>query len=128
MLHLSESTWRWLARTAFFSAIVLISFLAFSSDPLDFKMSMGDKITHALAFFVLAMVLDQAYAQLNMVWGIAFPLVVYGLVIEIVQGQLGYREMSMLDVGADSIGVALYAISRGWICKQLQRIVVLRQT
>lgn len=128
MLHLSESIWRWLARTAFFSAIVLISFLAFSSDPPDLTMSMSDKFNHALAFFVLALVLDQAYAHMNIVWGVAFPLIAYGFIIEVVQGQLGYREMSLLDVGADSIGIALYAISRGWVRQQLQRIVVLRQS
>lgn len=128
MLHFAESTWRWLARTAFFSAILLISFLAFSSDPPDLTMSMSDKFNHALAFFVLAMVLDQAYTQLSIVRGVAFPLIVYGLIIEIVQGQLGYREMSLLDVGADSIGIALYAISRVWVRDKLRRIVVLRQT
>lgn len=128
MLQLAESTWRWLARTALFSAILLISFLAFSSDPPDLTMSMSDKFNHALAFFVLAMVLDQAYAQLKMVWGVALPLIGYGLIIEIVQGQLGYREMSLLDVGADSIGIALYAISRAWVCDKLRRIIVLRQT
>lgn len=128
MLQLAESTWRWSARTSFFSAILLISYLAFSSDPPDLAMSMSDKFNHALAFFVLAMVLDQAYAQLKMMWGVALPLIVYGLFIEIVQGQLGYREMSLLDVGADSIGIALYAICRGWVRNLLQRLVVLRQT
>lgn len=128
MLQLAESTWRWSARTSFFSAILLISYLAFSSDPPDLTMSMSDKFNHALAFFVLAMVLDQAYAQLKMMWGVALPLIVYGLFIEIVQGQLGYREMSLLDVGADSIGIALYAICRGWVRNLLQRLVVLRQT
>lgn len=128
MLQLAESTWRWLARTAFFSAIALISYLAFSSDPPDLTMSMSDKFNHALAFFVLALVLDQAYAHLNIVWGVALPLVAYGLFIEVVQGQLGYREMSLLDVGADSVGITLYAISRAWVRHQVKRIVVLRQS
>lgn len=126
MLQFSETTWRWLARAVFVSAILMISFLAFSSDPPDLTMNMSDKFNHALAFLVLALVLDQAFTRLHVLWGLALPLIAYGFFIEVVQGLLGYREMSLLDVGADSVGIAIYAVWRSGIRTTLQRIVVLR--
>lgn len=123
MLHFSERRWRWMARIVFVMAIAVISSLAFSSDPPDLTMHLSDKANHALAFLVLTAVLDQTGARMPVLRALVLPLVAYGVFIELVQGQLGYREMSLLDVAADSLGITLYLIVRSWIRKMVARLV-----
>lgn len=123
MLNIAEPIWRWLARISFGAAILFICFLAFSSDPPDLTMQMSDKLNHALAFFVLAVMLDQTAARLHLWCAVILPLLIYGVFIEIVQGQLGYREMSWLDVGADACGILLYACGRRVIRDGIARMV-----
>lgn len=126
MLDVSTSSWRWLARTGLFFALVVISTLAFSSNPPELTIQLGDKFNHALAFFVLAALLDQAGSRLQLLPGIVLPLLGYGLFIEVVQGQLGYREMSLLDVVADGGGLVLYAVTRARVQRGIMRCVTLR--
>jgi VanZ family protein len=40
-----------------------------------------------------------------------FPLLGYGLIIEVIQYHLSYRMFSLLDVTADVIGLVLYGFS-----------------
>jgi VanZ family protein len=44
-------------------------------------------------------------------WRKALPLFAYGLVIEIVQYHLPYREFSLWDLAADGLGLLIYPIS-----------------
>lgn len=112
MISISLIHWRRLSRIAFASAIVLISYLAFSSDPPQVATRLSDKLNHTLAFFTLAYILDQTAQRLPVVRGLVLPLFAYGVFVEAVQGQLGYREMSWLDVGADCVGIFLYLAFR----------------
>lgn len=86
-------------------------------------MNLSDKCNHGLAFFVLTGLLDQALPKLSFWLGKALPLVAYGLFIEVVQGQLGYREMSWLDVMADSAGIIVFFAARYPLQKLLDRVV-----
>lgn len=125
MLEMSHQRWRWLARCIFALAIVVISALAFSSHPPEITTRISDKANHLMAFFVLAVALDQTAARLSLLRGIVLPLLAYGMVIELVQGQLGYREMSLLDVAADSTGIALYSAAREWMRRLVLKVVTL---
>lgn len=127
-ITVSLAWWRWLARVAFFIAIVVISVLAFSSQLPEITTRLSDKINHALAFFTLALLLDQTAHRIPLLRGLILPLLGYGFFIELVQGQLGYREMSLLDVGADSVGLLLYVSLQSSFRRLLDRLVILKIT
>ncbi|PMY01573.1 VanZ family protein, partial [Pseudomonas sp. GW460-13] len=63
-----------------------------------------DKSNHMLAFAVLGVLGRRAYAGRG--WAVLLGLVAYGGLIELLQGQTGYREAVWLDLLADSVGLA----------------------
>lgn len=67
-----------------------------------------DKLQHVLAFFTLATVASLAWPPRAWQEGrVAFGLLMYGLLIELVQTQLPTRTASAADVLADAVGIAL---------------------
>lgn len=105
--------------------MVLISFLAFSSDPPTMATQFNDKFNHFFAFFVLAGLLHQSISHPKFWRMVVLPLIVYGFFIELVQGALGYRELSLLDVAADSIGIMLFYPFRKVVDNCVRRILLL---
>jgi VanZ family protein len=84
-----------------------VALLAFAplTEPVGFSY---DKGNHVLAFFVMAALADGGWpGSRHARWRIRL-LVGYGLLIELVQHSLPYREFSLLDVGADLLGILLY--------------------
>jgi VanZ family protein len=74
-----------------------------------------DKGNHALAFFVMAWLADGGYPGRSRAlarWGL---LLGYGLLIELVQRLLPFREFSLLDWSADALGILLYVGVRAMI-------------
>lgn len=76
-----------------------------------------DKTNHLLAFSVLAVLGLRAWPARR--WRVLVGLVVYGALIEVLQGMSGDREPSWLDLLADTIGIALglgveAALARIW--------------
>lgn len=70
-----------------------------------------DKLQHAIAFALLALLAAKAYPDKPR-WGVAAALVFYGLSIEIAQPRSG-REFEILDVVADALGsLAVYLAPR----------------
>lgn len=126
MIAIPSTWWRWLARIAFTLTLVVVSALAFTSSSPEISSWFSDKFNHALAFLVLALLLDQTQDKMPFWRGLILPLVAYGLFIEIVQGQLGYREMSLLDVGADCTGLLIYALLQESIKKVIGKTFVLQ--
>lgn len=64
-----------------------------------------DKILHAGVFFVLAFLSDKALSikrRYHYLW-----LGIFGLLIEILQAQTGYRSAELMDWIADMIGVVM---------------------
>lgn len=123
---MNEVQWRWWMRTAFLLTLIVICVLAFSPHPPEITTKISDKINHTSAFFALSLLLDQTRARLPYWKGIVPWLIGYGIFIELVQGQLGYREMSVLDVCADSVGIALYGLLRQPVLRTILRLVSFR--
>ncbi len=97
-----------LSRFAFFSALVVISWLAVtpSNDPV---ITTGwDKSNHFLAFFVLLLLLDHAYPAFHLIKTKLLILFAFALIIECVQSQLPWRSFSLWDIVADAVGLLLY--------------------
>ena len=105
-----------LVRSLFWIGLGVIFYFAFSPDAdigPDFDQS--DKLKHALAFGVLALLLQESYLfMIPIAISILFGI---GLFIETVQWFLPYRDASFWDLIADGVGVALGLWLRQWLQK-----------
>ena len=121
MIRLPISTAQvvWLYRFGLVAAVLTISWLAFTSTHIRAAEIASDKINHAFAFFVLALLIDNAFPRTRFLLVKLWPLIGYGILIEIVQRYVA-RDSSLLDLGADMIGISLYWLLRKW----LRRLIV----
>ena len=105
-----------LVRLAFASAVLAITVLALmpaSNVPMT---TAWDKLDHGLAFFTLALLGEPAFPRQPFWRRIALGLVAFGVGIEIAQWFTPDREAAVMDVVADSIGIASYGAVR-WLSK-----------
>lgn len=88
---------------------VAISYLAFTPLRVPVIEHVWDKLDHFAAFFVLALVADFSFPDRG--YGVAkiLPLLGYGILIEVVQHHLPYRQFDLFDVLADAVGLSIYA-------------------
>ncbi|MET0378418.1 MAG: VanZ family protein [Spongiibacteraceae bacterium] len=105
--------WQWLtprrAQVLFWLALLSISMLAFMPGPEVPVSTRWDKGDHTLAFFVLSVLAMLSWPRQPW-WRLALWLIGYGVLIEIVQAFLPSREASLLDLLADSTGIALHGV------------------
>ncbi|MBK1722613.1 VanZ family protein [Thiocystis violacea] len=102
---------RSLSRIALATCVLAVAYLAFAplEEPVLFSY---DKGNHLLAFAVMAWLADMGWSGRRYAlarWG---WLLGYGLLIELVQHQLPFREFSWLDFAADALGIAAYGAAR----------------
>src|SRR3990172_8715762 len=90
--------------------IVGITYVALTPHP-PIVLSENDKINHALAFYALALSLDFSFPGRGYDLIKALPLLAYALSIEAVQYAMPPRHFELLDVLADTLGLALYGSS-----------------
>lgn len=76
-----------------------------------------DKVKHAFAFVTLWLLGERTGWVKG--WPLAVALIAFGAFIEIAQYFTGYREASLGDLLADSVGVALGA----WISSRVSRVL-----
>ena len=98
-------------RLALFAALIAITHLATTQLHYPLVANIPDKLGHILAFYVLALLADFSFPNNGFGLSKLFPLLGYGLVIEVIQYHLSYRTFSLLDVTADAIGLVLYGFS-----------------
>lgn len=122
-LPVSQQRLVWLYRFALLAAFVGISWLAFTSASIRPAQISSDKVNHAFAFFVLSFLIDNAFPRVRFLRIKLWPLLAYGVVIEIIQRFVS-RDPSWLDLVADGVGISLYWLFRSW----LRRIVVGHQS
>lgn len=94
---------RW--RTLHLALVLLVAVAAWTPGSAAPASGLGDKLDHVLAFAALAA--SAALAWPGATVRIAVALVTYGGLIELVQMLVPGRHASLLDLGADAIGVAL---------------------
>lgn len=73
--------------------------------------SINDKVEHGIAFYALALLADFSFPQNGFGRAKMLSLLSYGLAIEIIQYFLPYRSFSLLDLGADAVGLVIYGVS-----------------
>jgi VanZ family protein len=97
-------------RLALGVCVLAIAYLAFAPVEQTIE-TFSDKLNHVLAFTVLAWLVDRAYPGHHLApykWAL---LLGYGLTIEVVQGFLPYRELSVADFAADALGILCYTVA-----------------
>ncbi|HVL01480.1 MAG TPA: VanZ family protein [Dongiaceae bacterium] len=99
--------------------IMVISWLALTSASIRPLQVTSDKINHGFAFFVLAFCIDAAFPRVRFLLVKIWPLLAYGVAIEIVQ-RFFSREASLLDFGADMLGIFLYWLPRRYLRRLVQ--------
>ena len=97
-------------RAALVVAVVLVSHLATSERAYPGVEQLHDKVSHILAFATLAFLADFSFPASRFGLRKIVVLLAYGVLIEVVQSFLPYREASWLDVVGDAAGIAVYAI------------------
>jgi VanZ family protein len=97
--------WAWAA------AIV---WLSLTSAPPELDVVHGDKLGHLVAYGVLMFWFCQLYAARKVRIAYALGFAALGVVLELIQGQLGYRDYELLDMVANAAGLLL-----GWAAAAL---------
>ena len=100
---------RQLYQAAFIVFLFIISIFAFLPQSEAPDGTGWDKANHLLAFFVLQALFYQSWPQVRLFY-CAVGLVIYGVLIELVQGQLPDRDASWLDIVANTSGIAIYLV------------------
>lgn len=90
--------------------ILLVTIVSLTPKPLEISLQFGDKIGHTLAYFALMGWFSQVEPRH---FRLALAFLAMGASLEIIQGLTGYRDASLLDMLANSLGVGLGWIVRG---------------
>ena len=106
-----------MSRVVLIVALIVICYLALTPKTYPFVDTLSDKIKHIAAFFVLAWLCDISFPKSPFSLAKICFLLGYGLFLEFWQYFLPYREFSILDLFADSLGLFLYMILRPLIMR-----------
>ncbi len=112
-----------LFRLALIGAILLILYLTTTPAEYELTRYVNDKLSHAMAFFVLSLLADFSFPGTRFSMTKTCSLLAYGILIECIQYFLPYRSFSLLDVAGDAAGIVFYIISLPLI----MRLPVLRE-
>ncbi len=100
-------------RVVFCAALVSIYLLAMLPGESLPPVQLWDKLQHAGAFFVLALLMGQGWPRAS-VWRVQLPCVFgFGVLIELSQAMVPYREASIADLLANASGLLLYLGAAG---------------
>jgi len=97
-------------RVTFTASVVAIVWLATTKPEYELVEQINDKVSHILAFIALSFLLDFSFPDRRFNLREVMVLLGFGLLIECVQYFIPYRSCSLLDLGADGIGIALYGV------------------
>lgn len=100
-----------------FFVTLLITVLILSTLPIRHSIgfAINDKVAHFAVFYMCALLLDFSFPESQFDWKKALPLLLYGLLIEVIQLHLSYRHFSLFDLFADAGGLLVYGFSLPFI-------------
>jgi VanZ family protein len=98
-------------RVALAVTLVVTMYLATTEQNFAVIDDANDKVKHILAFCVLAFLADYSTPKIKFNLSKGLLVLAYGLLIEVIQYFLPYRESSLYDLAADGIGIATYIVS-----------------
>jgi len=98
-------------RFLFVIALIIITYLTTASLSGTFTGNINDKLSHFLAFYTLAFLIDFSFPKNEFGYLKFFELLFYGLLIEIIQSVIPYRSFSLYDLLANATGLLAYKFS-----------------
>jgi VanZ family protein len=98
-------------RVALVVTLIVTMYLATTQWELAIIDDTNDKVKHILAFYVLSFLADYSAPKVRFNLSKGLMILAYGLLIEVIQYFLPYRENSLYDLAADAIGIAAYVLS-----------------
>ncbi len=105
----------WFFRCVLLAALVVIALLATTDRSIPMVESVWDKANHFIAFAVLACLADLGYPDRSRLEKLGL-LLCYGVLIEVVQWGLPWRDFSLLDILADLVGLLAWSgLCRLWL-------------
>lgn len=104
-------------KVVFFTALIVTLYKALtpSTGTPFFDFANADKVLHALAFFLLAFLLNRSSSSTTKRIRNILSLLAFGVLIEILQYFTGYREASIGDVLADLVGILLFQLTYSFL-------------
>jgi len=99
-------------RVALVVTLIITMYLATTQQEFPVIDDTNDKVKHVLAFYVLAFLADYSVPKVRFNLSKGLTILGYGLLIEVIQYFLPYREFSLFDLAADGVGIAVYAFSQ----------------
>jgi len=107
-------------RIGLWCCVLAVAWLAFA--PLQAPVGFSyDKSNHLLAFFVMATLADGGWPGRRHAPARIALLLGYGLLIELIQRELPYREFSLFDLAADALGILLYQVGKAGVTRLRER-------
>ena len=114
-------------RWTFYFLLLLVAFLSLKPKMEGLDIQVNDKFGHGLAYFVLMVNGFLAFGKKNEARVFLF-LVLFGALMEILQGLTPNRETSFLDLFANVTGICLgwlfVRIFEKWIVRLLQKLKI----
>ena len=100
-------------RIFFYIILIVVFILAVIPKTEEFPeiTRISDKLNHFAAFLTLAFLIDFGYPLKGFFWKVMY-LGSYGLIIEVAQYFLPYREFSLFDLAVDIMGLSFYFLIR----------------
>ena len=98
-------------RGILFFAVSVSTYLALTLRHIPVVDDLHDPISHILAFYFLTLLFDFAFVAKPSLAIKIVALLGYGFAIEAFQGLFTERTFSLLDLGADAIGILFYVAS-----------------
>lgn len=87
--------------------LIVLTYLMLKRPGAEAQGFINDKVAHFIAFFCLACAAEGAFPKVKKLWKV-LVLIGYGILIEFIQLNLGYRDFSWMDWLADIAGVLAY--------------------
>jgi VanZ family protein len=75
------------------------------------NVALADKWAHLANYMLLALLVDASWPATGFDWRKWAALLVYGMAIELIQSKIPNRMFSLGDIGANLIGIGLYAFA-----------------
>ncbi len=107
-------------------ALITLSYLTTVAINDAIVYSFNDKVSHFLAFYTLAFLVDFSFPKQKFGLFKMLELLAYGLIIECIQYFLPYRSFSWYDLAANSAGLLAYKLSAPGI-KYLYCLIIKRK-
>jgi VanZ family protein len=102
------------------AALGVIAASLVSPSVLSMPVAVSDKLYHAVAYFVLTLVALYIFDDEQPLF-VAVGVVVLGAGVEVAQGFVPYRTVSLLDAVANAVGVAI-ALGVTWCARRAESV------